>query len=216
MATPIGNSNFDFNAANASQSTQFKEPRETDWFYETQDVGMDEYVVQVGDQGRIGTKGLGPCIALCMKGKDAEETPVLGLFHASPATPIKSALDCLKVKMVEEGCEPNTIEASAVGGFEPNESGPGTIEAEEDVMKLSKEYNVKGTLFNLVKGEEESLSVVVTPKDIYVSKKELYQPDENEKGADSSDDLEDELRRALRENEGTTEDKSVCLCEDDE
>lgn len=145
------------------------------WFYELVDVGMDKFIVMSGNE-KLATRGLGPCFAICMKGVNKKQIPVLGMCHTSHLVPLEDVLSDLKQAMVDEGCIKRSLETFVIGGQNPSkENSEGNLEEEALVVSLTEKYNVKGTLFNLVETEEESLSVVFTPEGLYVSKRELYE-----------------------------------------
>jgi hypothetical protein len=50
------------------------------WFYNMPDVGTDKWMILPG-KTKVGTKGLGPCFTIAMRGLTTNNVPVLGLSH---------------------------------------------------------------------------------------------------------------------------------------
>ena len=146
------------------------------WFYEMPDVGADEFMVLAGNE-KVGTRRLGSSFEICMRGRTNGNVPVLGLRCTNHHTNIQKVLSDLKEEMIKEGCRKNTIETFVIGGRPPSQEHPeGNIQEENEVLALKEKENIRGTLFNLAERQEETLSVVLTPEMIYVSKRGLYDP----------------------------------------
>ncbi len=145
-------------------------------FKELPDVDMDRFMVSTGFDKAVGTSGLGPCFAICARGLTAENTPVIALAHKSSMVATRDVFRWLKKEMVNQGCIKNTIKTVVIGGESPSLDNPeGTIEEEREFFSLGVEQGAQEMLFNFAQGEAESLSVVVTPTQIYVSKECLFE-----------------------------------------
>ncbi len=145
-------------------------------FKELPDVDMDRFMVCVGFDKAVGTSGVGSCFAICARGLTAENTPVIALAHKSSIVAIRDVFHELKKEMVKQGCVKNTIKTVVIGGESPTRDNPeGTIEEEREFFSLARKQKTQEMLFNFAKGEAESLSVVVTPAQIYVSKECLFE-----------------------------------------
>ncbi len=148
------------------------------WFYQMPDIGMDKYGIAVGHDAKLGTTGVATCFAICLRGRTAENEPVLGLCHASPehASPdhdIESIVNNLKNKMRSQGCV-SDVEVCIVGGCLETEDNPrGTFLEEANILNLAKQMNVQAVRFNLP-GYEQNVNVVLTPDQIYASKSQLF------------------------------------------
>lgn len=145
-------------------------------FKELADVDMDRFMVCIGFDKAVGTSGLGSCFAICARGLTAENTPVIALAHKSSMVAIRAVFYELKKEMVKQGCVKNTIKTVVIGGESPSLDNPeGTIEEEREFFSLGAKQKTQEMLFNFARGEAESLSVVVTPGQIYVSKECLFE-----------------------------------------
>lgn len=143
------------------------------WCYEVPDIGTDQFLVSKGKW--LGTTGLATCFAICSIGKTNLGTPVLGLCHKSSVVSVEHALQKLKNAMIDrEGALKETIETYIVGGEQPSEDNEGTLEEENTILAMAEKENIQGVLFNVAQGEEDGLSVVLTPKNVYVSKNLLF------------------------------------------
>jgi len=141
------------------------------------DIDMDNFMVCVGNDKKIGTDGIGTCFAICAQGRNPEGVAVIALAHKSSCVAINDAFHALKKEMVRVGCLKMTIQTVVIGGESPTFDEPeGCIEEEKEFLRLGSKGKIREALFNFAKGEEESLSVVVTAEKIYVSKKNLYTP----------------------------------------
>ena len=165
--------------------------KESCWFKNVPDIGMDRYLVSKGEP--LATSGLGPCFAVCMIGKTSSRTDVLGLCHMSSFSPIQLVIPKLKDIMVQqEGAVRESIETYVVGGEIKSKGHPGTIREEREFLSLAERENIKGVLFNL-SWDEEGICVVLTPRNVLVSKKDLFQPTGEEEGSEIASDSESDL-----------------------
>lgn len=109
----------------------------------TPDVGQDKFlIVHAHLCPHIGTSGLGSCIAICATAIDRTGRKVLALAHASDPA---SALIKLNAELINKKC--SQFKFYLLGGILDNYSQ--SIQSQEDVIKLSKKYPIKGALFNL-------------------------------------------------------------------
>jgi hypothetical protein len=79
--------------------------------------------------------------------------------------------------VTQEGAVMETIKTYIIGGEEPAEESPeGTLNDEREVLKIAASEKIEGVLFNQAEPDDdmESLSVVLTPELIYVSKEDLF------------------------------------------
>jgi len=122
--------------------------KEFAWFYQIPDIDMDRFMVLTGN-GALGTSGVGPCFAVCLRGKTITATPVLGLCHTSHIINFKAVLRELIQRMIYRGCVKKTIEIFVVGGEAPSKELPfGTILEQNEVVDLADDYNIQGAKFN--------------------------------------------------------------------
>ena len=148
------------------------------WFTSVPDIGMDRFLVTDGSP--IGTRGVGPCFVLCMIGQTVMNSPVLGLCHKSSVTDFVEVHDRLIDEMVcQEDAVSTTIATYVIGGeASSKETEPvgGSLEEEETIKALAPVLYIKGVLFNQTSGENDadSLAVVLTPENIFVSKRALF------------------------------------------
>lgn len=148
------------------------------WFPSVPDIGMDRFLVTDGSP--IGTRGVGSCFVLCMIGQTGTNSPVLGLCHKSSATDFLEIHDRLTDEMVCQGSAVSrTIATYVIGGEAPskeNEFLGGSLEEEETIKALAPVLNIKEVLFNQTSGDNDtdSLAVVLTPENIFVSKRALF------------------------------------------
>ncbi len=147
------------------------------------DVDLNESEVinaHTSEFGSIGTKALSTCIAICARGQNARGEPILGLHHYDGRASAEDALARLDGNMRNSGSLHNHY--YLVGGMIlPLESGLGSHEAEAGLLALRGRYDIQGARLHMLEGEydahgnENMLNVVMTPSDIYFSKKDLYE-----------------------------------------
>lgn len=150
------------------------------WFYELPNIGLDGFMISDGKP--LGTSGLTTCFAICSIGKTVHKASVLGLCHLNivASGEFADVLQKLKKEMVDRGAARETIETYVIGGEAPSsEEHPGTIEFEKEMLDLAAQENIQGVLFNAAQAkgplDEEVLSVVLTPENVFVSKNLLFQ-----------------------------------------
>ena len=164
------------------------------FFANVPDIGMDRFLVSTGES--LGTCGVGTCFAVCLIGRTRRNTPVLGLCHKSCLIPFSVVFQQVKDEMVyQDDAEEKTIESYVVGGQAPSKTLPeGTLADEQEVTAMTDSERIREVLFNTTQtdDEEDSLSVVVTPERVYVSKKLLFPPEGKDVGISLLDD-DDEL-----------------------
>lgn len=147
------------------------------------DIGMDRFLVSNGSF--LGTRGIGPCFAICAMGHAVTNTPVLGLCHTSHIFPFEDVVAKLKGEMMaHEAAINDEIEIYVVGGQVPTAETPGTLDEELEVVSRVHSEHIRGVLFNQTKGDDDtdSLSVVLTPDEIVVSKDLLFPVSGNDDG----------------------------------
>jgi len=144
-------------------------------FGELPDVEEDKFMVIVGIHAAVGTYGLGTCFAVCAGGQTLENIPVIALAHKTSCVAIRDVFHALKKEMVRLGCVKSTIKTVVIGGESPSIDEPGCVEDQNEFLMRATKQKTREMLFNFARGEEESLSVVVTPEKIYVSKEYLYE-----------------------------------------
>ncbi len=164
------------------------------FFANVPDIGMDRFLVSKGES--LGTCGVGTCFAVCLIGETRHNTPVLGLCHKSCLIPFSIAFQQVKDEMIyQDDAEEETIESYVVGGQAPSKTLPeGTLADEQEVTSMTDSARIREVLFNTTQtdDEEDSLSIVVTPEKVYVSKKMLFPPEGGDVGISLLDD-DDEL-----------------------
>ncbi len=133
----------------------------------------DEFHIVRGHHKQLATGGVATCFAICARGRDQFNLPILGLFHTS-SPEIEYVLDKVLFKMDKAGAPEDSVEIFVIGGTEPTNNAEGTLFEETEFVRLAKLMNIKELKFNLMKGETDSLDVVLTAKKIYVSKLELF------------------------------------------
>lgn len=159
-------------------------------FNDLPNVDMDKALITVGEGNYLATDSLGACIAICLRGETIDDTPILALWHRTPASDLsfEEGIRRLKHKMYRMGCDPlSNIEVFAIGGQNPTSSSsvrespqspsslvssptPGTLEAERDLLERAQGLNIQGVLFNYSESQREPLELVLTPTKIFVSK----------------------------------------------
>lgn len=132
-----------------------------------------------GDYTSIGTKALSTCIAVCARGKNDRGEEILGLHHYDGLDDTERVLSELDSQMRGQGSTHNSY--YLVGGMMlPEESEMGSYDAEASLLSLRRQYDIRGAKLHVLEGEYDSngeenmLNVVVTPSDIYFSRKDLY------------------------------------------
>jgi hypothetical protein len=144
---------------------------------EMPEVAMDCYAIT--SKGRIGTLGVHTCFAVCTQGTRTKDgKTLLGLAHVS-IQPIHEVYEKLSRKLVKAGCEQTTIKTYVVGGMLCCEDGETSCEEQEqEVLDRAGQDRIVGARFNVVEGEDESLSVIFTPNCVRFSKGDLFEPTE--------------------------------------
>lgn len=130
----------------------------------------------------IGTKALSTCIAICARGQNARGESILGLHHYDGRAGAEDALAQLDGKMRDGGSSRNSY--YLVGGMIlAEESGLGSHQAEADLLSLRGRYDIQGARLHMLEGEydahgnENMLNVVMTPSDLFFSRRDLYESD---------------------------------------
>src|SRR3990170_5073588 len=140
------------------------------------DIGMDCYkTTKTAD--KLGSSGLGPCFAICSKGKDLSGRVVLGMCHMSHLIDFQEALEILKNQMIKDGCIQKSIETIVIGGKKPdpnNDNYPGTSAEEQRVVELAQEQNISAAIFNPVEEQESSVDVLMTKDGVFISKNDIF------------------------------------------
>jgi hypothetical protein len=159
-------------------------------FWKVPDIGMDQFLVSKGTP--LGTRGLGPCFAICSIGISRFGSPVLGLCHMSSCSTCRDVLQRLKAEMEHrEAAVVETIKTYVVGGIGPSEESPeGTLNEESEILAIADSEKIEGVLFNQVKADDDmdSLRVVLTRDCVYVSKKDLFHVTGRDDGMSIFDD----------------------------
>jgi hypothetical protein len=146
------------------------------------DLDLDESDVinaTTGEFRSIGTKGLSTCIAICVRGQNACGDQILGLHHYSGCADAGQVFADIDNKMRSHGSPINKY--YLVGGMIlSEESGMGSYQTEKELLSLRDRYDIRGAKLHPLegeygpKGEENMISVVVSPEGIYFSKMNLY------------------------------------------
>lgn len=155
------------------------------------DVDMDEYAVinaadmALGFRG-LGTKGLGPCVAITAQGKDAYGRPVLGMTHFSGIATASDAFAELDMLLREKGAQGRLSFTLAGGMIMPHdpddeESESGSLENETALLGMRAKYNITGARLhvcegeqNPITGEDQMSNTVSVPGQTYFRYADLY------------------------------------------
>ncbi len=106
-------------------------------------VPQGTYKVIPAEQGPIGTTGLGPCVAVCARGKTNEGKLILGLAHMDATQNEKYVLNQLKEDLKAYGVPEENIEMYLVGGWRSTE------ELQKRLLALSGSFPIKGIRINI-------------------------------------------------------------------
>ena len=143
------------------------------WFDSVQPVGENKYQVIVSDDTPLGLWGLGPCLAVCGRGKTRESQSVLGLCHVNDSWTIRKIIAIVREAMITAGSLPKTIEFFVIGGERATEDLSGTEKQVQETKEIAQEEKIIEGRFYYVSGDDDA-SVVLTPKAIYISKQLLF------------------------------------------
>lgn len=156
-------------------------------------VAQDRFlIVDSGECPALGTKSLGPCVAICGRAKDAYGKVFLGVGHNAIQDP-QCALECMVEAFKEKGCAQGDVEFYLIGGWLQNDYH---LDTQEQYLALAKAFNIKGVAFNLVlpdsdldsdsdfdfysgceggdQGERERIDVVLTADKILYSRDDFF------------------------------------------
>lgn len=136
----------------------------------------DLKVISTKKQPYLYTSGLGLSICVMARGMSETYGPCIGLSHTSSWNSARDVLTEIQEKLKKQGCEAKTIEFYLVGGQLPYRAGmddlkepelcDGSLEQEILYLSLAEEFNIVGAQFNLVEGENDSLSVLISADEI--------------------------------------------------
>ena len=136
------------------------------------DVDMDCYAIT--KRGRIATSGIHTCFAVCCQGRRKNGQAILGLAHVSTQS-IHTVCQTLFRKLEKKGCDRATMKTYVVGGMPICEDGiSSSLEQEQEALAHVREDHIVGVRFNVVKGGQESLSLIFTPDHVRFSKEDLF------------------------------------------
>uniref|UniRef100_UPI001EDB6CCB PAAR domain-containing protein n=1 Tax=Buttiauxella sp. S19-1 TaxID=941430 RepID=UPI001EDB6CCB len=126
-------------------------------FDDVEDVDMDETKIITNISGRhksLGTRGLGPCIAVCAYGWTLNNSQILGLSHYSGLAEPEDMLDNIDSDMRAAGA--TRTEYYLIGGMiMPGGRESGSLQTEEGLLSLRDQYNIKGVRLHLSEGTED-------------------------------------------------------------
>ncbi len=161
------------------------------------DVDMDEYVainaddMASGIQG-IGTKGLGPCVAVSAEGKDMRGRPVLGMTHFSGIETATDTFAELDELMRSKGAL-GRVDFRLAGGMmmpkgsglseeEEEEEESGSLDNETNLLAMRHSYNIIGAKLHVCEGEQNPLTgedlmtnAVLIPGRMFFRRNDLYE-----------------------------------------
>ncbi len=132
-------------------------------------IGMNQYMVSFADKGPLATFGVGPCFAVCMKGRTADDRTLLGLCHTFDTC---CAIASVKKAMSELGCLPETIDTKIIGGEMPTKDLSGSLAQEIEILRDAEESHLSGVRFNIAH-DEVDLDVVLTDSGVFYSQVEI-------------------------------------------
>jgi hypothetical protein len=135
-------------------------------------VPMDHFLITT--QKIAGTMDVVTCFAVCCQGSRKDGETILGLAHSS-IYPIQFVQGVLIGGMLNKGCEESTIKTYVVGGLLPTKEEPTScLDQEREVIEQAERSSIVGARFNVVKSQDEGLSVLFTPNLIRISKVDLF------------------------------------------
>lgn len=103
------------------------------------------------DEGPIGTTGVGPCVAICAKGRTQKGKMMLGFAHMEARQNETAILGQLESKLELTGVPTKNIEIFLVGGWRSTE------ELQKRLLALTGVFNIREIRINLKeKGTEYS------------------------------------------------------------
>lgn len=161
------------------------------WFDNVADVHMDEVAaIKVSpDQPAIATGGLGPCIAICARGKTENGETVLGMHHFSGAVySPEDAMAAVQEEMESKGATKTSF--FLIGGMMlPAGVEGGSLESEQRLLALHDRYDIQSVRLHVSDGEQDpatgrdnSVDVVMTADQIYFRHERMheYKPADDE------------------------------------
>jgi len=134
-------------------------------------IGVDKYRIAFADQGSLATHGVGPCMAICMKGETKRGRTILALCHTSTDYSIPKVIASAKKAMNKKGCESKTIQTYVVGGEFPCDELSGTLNEEIQILNISADERIIGVRFNTARGDVD-LDIVFNEKGVFFSQVE--------------------------------------------
>jgi hypothetical protein len=96
------------------------------------------------------------------------------MAHAS-AQPLLEVYRILSEALIKRGCDQMTLKTYVVGGMVVCEDGlTPCLDEEQSLLRQADQCHLVGARFNIVKGADESLSVVFTPDHVRFSTGDLF------------------------------------------
>lgn len=137
------------------------------------DVDMDSYAITA--KGMLCTSGIHSSFAVCCQGrKEAKGETLLAMAHASYQSLLK-VYRVLSEELIKNGCDQTTLKTYVVGGMVVCEDGlTSCLDEEKSLLRQAEQCHLVGARFNVVKGSDESLSVVFTPDRVRFSTDDLF------------------------------------------
>ncbi|WP_147437142.1 XopAK family type III secretion system effector [Brenneria alni] len=136
------------------------------------DVDMDECMATTTQHyNSIGTKALGPCVAICGRSKNESGNMVMGIYHYSGLEDANEAIDHLINSIKKMGGKTN-IDIQLVGGCALEDEDESSLVTEQNLLSLSNEYNISAVRLHVSQGADEDdcthyVNLIMTPEKTY-------------------------------------------------
>lgn len=177
---PLRNLSNDYD--NLRKNPGIVEAKKTDFFQHAIAVNDDELVAIAADQVVLAKEGLSPGMVICVRGQTLQGKKVLALCHFTDAWDFEPICRIVEAAMRKLGCVAYTVKSYVIGG-EASKKYDSELKQKLDIIMAFRREKIAGVRFNYASPGEVA-SVVLTPDQVFISKKKLFESTNNETGID--------------------------------